>query len=336
MFRVEGKQAGVEFRKARAAIRTGAFGGKHARRIRSATDVHHAAAVLQGRVQRLTQLGLAGDADIERGNRQFDIVLDESVEPRPFRRGQQAAVDPQMGKALAARPFCQGRIQALARHDERRHESDVPAAILLEQACGDGVRRLRFDASFADRAVLHAQLHIEQAQEVVDLGERGHGALVSAAAGALLDGHGGRDAEDRVHIRPRCRLHELPGVGVERLQVASLTFRKQDVERQGALAAARNAGDHGELIEPEVHVEVLEIVLPRAANLDAALCRRRAAHREVGRRRPSPEPRPRPAADAAHRGGRGRYATPLCAQSRTASRRRQSRRRPRRPRVPNR
>ena len=76
-----------------------------------------------------------------------------------------------------------------------------------------------------------------EAQEVMDLGERAHRALPAAAAGALLDRHRGRDAEDGVHVRAaRRRLHKLPRIGVERFQVAALALGKQDVEGQRGLA----------------------------------------------------------------------------------------------------
>ena len=87
--------------------------------------------------------------------------------------------------------------------------------------------------------------------------------LRPAAAGALLDGHRRRDAEDGVHVRPRRRLHELAGVGVEGLQVAPLALGEQDVEGQGALAAAGDASDDGEAVSGNLHGQVFEVVLPR-------------------------------------------------------------------------
>jgi hypothetical protein len=117
--------------------------------------------------------------------------------------------------ALAAGPFRERGVQTLARHDQRSQQGDAFAAMFLEQSRGDGVRGLRLDARFANRTVLHPQLHIQQAQEMIDLGERRHRALASTAAGALLNGHRRRDAENRIDIRTRGRLHELPGIGVQ-------------------------------------------------------------------------------------------------------------------------
>ena len=92
--------------------------------------------------------------------------------------------------------------------------------------------RLRLDRHVAVGTVLRAELHVEQAQEVVDLGERRDRALAAAAAGALLDRDGRRNAEDRIDVGARGRLHELARVGVQRLEIAALAFGEQDVERE--------------------------------------------------------------------------------------------------------
>ena len=137
----------------------------------------------------------------------------------------------------------------------------------------DRVEALRLDRHVAVRAELRAQLHEQQAQEVVDLGLRGHRALRAAAAGALLDRHRGRDAEDRVHVGLRRRLHELARVGVERLEVAPLALGEDDVEGERGLARARDAGHHGELAARDLDVDALQVVLARVAHEDRMLRR---------------------------------------------------------------
>ena len=47
-----------------------------------------------------------------------------------------------------------------------------------------------------------------------------------------------------------------------------MTLGKQDVERQAALAAARHAGDDGELVLPQVHIHIFEVVFACTADLD--------------------------------------------------------------------
>ena len=72
---------------------------------------------------------------------------------------------------------------------------------------------------------------------MVDLGQRRDRALAPAAAHALLDRDGRRDAEDRVHVGARRGLDELPRVGVQRLEIAALALREHDVEGERGLAA---------------------------------------------------------------------------------------------------
>ncbi len=149
-------------------------------------------------------------------------------------------------------------------------------AVIAHQARADGLEALRLDRHVAVGTVLGPQLDEQQPQEVIDLGQRGDRALASAAAGALLDGDRGRDAEDGVHIRARSRLHELARIGVERFQVAPLAFGEQDIEGERALAAARNSGDHRELLARNLHVHVLEIVLARVVDMDGAVAQAHA------------------------------------------------------------
>ena len=208
MARVEREQPRIEFGKARAAVRAGALGGKYRFGL-GPRHMHDAAAMLQRHRQCIAQLAFARGADRQGGNGQFDVVLDESVQSRPFRGGNQLGIDPQLCVSLAARPFGERGVQSLARHDERRQQRHLLTAIFLEKPCRDRLHRLRFDGGVADRAVLHAQLHVHQAQKMIDLGQRGDGALVTAAAGALLDGDRGRYAENGIDIGTRGRLHEL-------------------------------------------------------------------------------------------------------------------------------
>src|SRR5581483_1368113 len=80
--------------------------------------------------------------------------------------------------------------------------------------------------------------------------------------------HRRRDAKDGIDIGPRGGLHKLPRVGVERFEIAALTFGEQNVEGERALAAARYAGDHGEAPARNPDIDVLEIVLACVVDVD--------------------------------------------------------------------
>ena len=182
--------------------------------------------------------------------------------------GRNAPSTRRCGNPLRHRPLGQVGVDALARDDQRRKQADMAAAILAHQPRDDGVIALRLDHRAVFRAVLDPQLLVKQPQEVIDLGQRGDGALAPAAAGPLFDGDRRRDAVDAVDIRSRRRLDELPGIGVERFQVAALALAEDDVERQGGLAAAGDAGDHGHAVARNLDVDVLEVVLARPVDQD--------------------------------------------------------------------
>ena len=124
------------------------------------------------------------------------------------------------------------------------------------------------------RTVLRADLDVQQSQEVINLGQGGDRALAAAAARPLLDRDGGRNAKDRVDVRTRSRLHELTRIGIERFEVAALSLGEQDIEGERALAAARHAGDDGEALARDVHVDVLQVVLAGVVDADRVVAPR--------------------------------------------------------------
>ena len=64
---------------------------------------------------------------------------------------------------------------------------------------------------------------------------------------------------------------ELARVGGERLDVAALALGEDGVEGEAALAGAGEAGDDDELVARDGDVDVLEVVLARAADDDAIM-----------------------------------------------------------------
>jgi len=133
-------------------------------------------------------------------------------------------------------------------------------------------------------AELGAQLDVEQPQEVVGLGQRRDRAFASAATQTLLDRHRRRNAEDRVDVGARRRLHELPRVGVERLEIAPLSLSEQDVEGERALTAAGDAGHHREAVARDVDVDALEVVLAGVVHADRGMVRLARSLVGLGRR----------------------------------------------------
>ena len=90
-------------------------------------------------------------------------------------------------------------------------------------------------------AVRIADAREEQAQVVVDLGDRADGRARVVARRLLLDRDRRRQALDQVDVGLFHELQELPRVGRQRLDVAALAFGVERVERERGLARAGQA-----------------------------------------------------------------------------------------------
>ena len=117
-------------------------------------------------------------------------------------------------------------------------------------------------------AVHGADARPEQAQVVVDLGDRADRRARVARAGLLLDRDRRRQPLDRVDVGLAHLVEELARVGRQRLDVAALPLGVDRVERERRLARARQPGDDDQLVARDLDVDVLEVVLARALDDD--------------------------------------------------------------------
>ena len=81
-------------------------------------------------------------------------------------------------------------------------------------------------------AIRCARTGVQQAQVVVDLGDRAHGGAWVVAGGFLLDADRRRQAFDQVHFGLVHQLQKLPSIGRQALYIAALTFGVQRVKGQ--------------------------------------------------------------------------------------------------------
>ena len=108
----------------------------------------------------------------------------------------------------------------------------------------------------------------QQAQVVVDLGDRAHGRARVVAGRLLLDRDRRRQAFDHVDVGLLHQLQELPRVGRQRLDIAALPFGIQGIEGERRFSRPRQPGDHHQAIARQVQRDVLEIVRACTANAD--------------------------------------------------------------------
>jgi predicted RNA binding protein YcfA (HicA-like mRNA interferase family) len=87
----------------------------------------------------------------------------------------------------------------------------------------------------------------------------------------LLDGDGGRQAFDHVHIGLVHQLQELARISRQAFHISALALGVQRVKRQTGFARARQAGNHHQLVARDVEVDVFQVVRARTADADGLL-----------------------------------------------------------------
>ncbi len=161
-------------------------------------------------------------------------------------------------------------IFALAAAHDRRQHVDARAFRQRQHAIDHLRDGLAFDRQACGRRIGDSDARPQQAHVIVDLGDGADGRTRIFRGGFLLDGNRRRQSVDLVDVRLLHHLEELPRVSRQRLHVAALAFGIDRVEGERGFARARQAGEHDQLVARNGDVDVLEIVLARAADGDLA------------------------------------------------------------------
>ena len=148
----------------------------------------------------------------------------------------QLTVDAHADKAALAGLLQQLRMLALAGAHHRGQHLHAGALGVFLHGVHHLVHRLLADFFAALGAVGNADARPQKAQVVVNLRHRAHGGAGVAAGGFLIDGNGGAQPLDGVHIRLFHLPQEHPGVAGQAFHIAPLTLGIQGVEGQAALA----------------------------------------------------------------------------------------------------
>ena len=204
---------------------------------------------------------------------ELDVVLELLVELGRRVELVELAVDLD---ALEARALQLGEllpVLALAAAHDRAQEVE-PRALGQRHDAVDHLRDgLALDRQAGRGRIGHADAGEQQAQVVVDLGDRADRRARVLRGGLLLDRDRRRQAGDRIDVRLLHQLEELAGVGREALDVAALAVGIDRVERERALARAREPGDHHQPVARQIEIDRSEVMLARAANPDEVVHR---------------------------------------------------------------
>ena len=162
-------------------------------------------------------------------------------------------------------------VLALFAADDRREQLHARFFLERHQPVNDLVDGLLVNLLAAFRAVRRADARPQQAHIVVDLSDRADRRTRVLRGGLLVDGDGGRQTVNIVHIRLVHLAEELPRVARQRLDVAALTLGIDRVKRQGRFARAGQAGEHHQLVARNLDVDVFQVVLSRTFNVNVFL-----------------------------------------------------------------
>ncbi len=172
------------------------------------------------------------------------------------------AVDPDFGIALLTNLLEQLAVVALAAPDEGSEDDDLLAGVAL----GNLLLHLLFgeaEHGFATEVTVGGTgPGVEQAEEVIDFGDRADRGARAAVGRLLLDGDNGTQTGDLFHLGPLHRAHKLAGIAAKGFHVAPLAFSVDGVESKARFAAAAKAGDHDEFVARQLHTDVLQVILP--------------------------------------------------------------------------
>ena len=171
-------------------------------------------------------------------------------------------------ETLAGQPLHHVAELALLVADDRREQHHARLRRKREDLVHDIAGCLRHDGDARLGTMWLADMRVEQAQVIINLRRGRDGRARVHAAGVLLDGDRGREALDEVHVRLLHLVEELPRVSRQALDVLPLPLRVERVEGERGFPRTAQAGDDDELVTRDRQREVLQVVLPRAADLD--------------------------------------------------------------------
>ncbi len=100
-----------------------------------------------------------------------------------------------------------------------------------------------------------------------------HGTFAPASTGSLLNRHRWWNTANGIDIRARRRLHKLTRIGIQRFQVTTLAFTKDNIKGHSTFTAATHPGNNRKLISRNGDIHTFQIMLAGIVNLNAIIGR---------------------------------------------------------------
>ncbi len=250
-------------------------------------DHRHAVGQLETLLERIRQPRCDIAFDNKAVDHDVDVVGELLVERLDLADLVEGAVDLHALVALAQEVGELLFVFALAAAHDRRQHVDARAFRQRQHAVDHLADRLALDRQACRRRIGNADARPQQAHVIVDLGDGADGRARVLRGGLLLDRDGGREAVDLIDVRLLHHLEELARIGRQALDVTALALGIDGVEGKRRLARAGQSGEHHQPVARNGDVDVLEIMLTRAADGDhagiAGALAGKITHRRCGR-----------------------------------------------------
>ena len=195
---------------------------------------------------------------------QIDVVDLVTVELHARRDLADLAVDARIDVSAFGQRLEHLAIVALAALHDGSHERHLAAREALEDQIADLLVGVVHHLLVGNGRIGARGAGIEQAQEVVDLGDGAHRRTGVLVGGLLLDGHHGAESRYLVHVGTLHSADELSGIGRKGLHVAALPLGVDGIESERRFTRPRDSRDNDQRIARNLDIRILEIVDARA------------------------------------------------------------------------
>ncbi|BAC18316.1 conserved hypothetical protein [Corynebacterium efficiens YS-314] len=161
---------------------------------------HHAVGKPQGGLEGVGEALLLAGLDLEAVDHHVDVVLDLFLQRRGLAELVHLTVDTHTGVPLGREVGEEVDELTLAGAHHRGQELEFQPLLHLQDLIHHVLRGLALHGRATFRAVGGTRAGEQQAQVVIDLGDRAHRGPWVAVGGFLVDGHRGGETIDQVHI----------------------------------------------------------------------------------------------------------------------------------------
>ncbi len=141
-------------------------------------------------------------------------------------------------------------------------------AVALRASALGGVRRERFRVEERLTGRVVARAGVEHPQQVGERGDAADTGTGGRRAALLLQGDGRGQTLDLVDLRHGHLVEKPPRVGRHGFEITPLRLRVERAESQRRFAGTRHAGEDHQGVAGDFQIDVLEVVLTRAAHPD--------------------------------------------------------------------